>query len=149
MSTSKSKFAIVVCLPLLSACGLNVPEKSLLGSDTPDAHGISPQGAKENLIVSHIICEIEDGLYRAQSNLNVPWLSKWGTSVTLTLTWEDQSALNPSIAVLNPFENIVKVFPKNGTITTAQSFGYGLGASGSANATRVETIQFTYSNQIL
>jgi hypothetical protein len=75
--------------------------------------------------------------------------TQWGTAVTLTLTFEDQSALNPGVSLMTPFENSVKTFPVGGNVTSPQSFSLGLGVAGTANATRTETIQFTYPNQDL
>jgi hypothetical protein len=45
---------------------------------------------------------------------------------------------------MEPFENAIAHFP-NGNVTTPQSFALGLGLQFSADATRKETIGFTYS----
>jgi hypothetical protein len=73
----------------------------------------------------------------------------FGTAVTITLTFEDQSALNPGVSLMTPLENSVRLFPTGGNVIAPQSFSLGLGASGTANATRTETIQFTYLNKDL
>jgi hypothetical protein len=127
------------------ACGLYVPEKNMLSPDyiiDPET-GVSSEGEYENKIVRHLLCEIASGIWRATNNkyFNVGWLKSrnWGTSVTLTITREDQSSLNPSVSFID-------LLPP---LKSAQTFILGAGANGSANATRTETIQFTYVNNTL
>ena len=135
----------------LGGCGLYVPEKDIFNGDTPDSPaGISPSGKRENEIVAHIRCEIYKGIQDAKQLPRVgQWLPYWGTSVTLTLTVDEQSLLNPGVSVFNPFENVIKKFPVGGTVSGSQSFSLGIGASATAHATRQETIQVTYSNKDL
>ncbi|HXW30024.1 MAG TPA: hypothetical protein VEK55_11740 [Xanthobacteraceae bacterium] len=78
-----------------------------------------------------------------------PSLVDWGTSVTLTLTFQDQGAVNPNTSLIAPLENSVRMFPVGGNVTSPQSITWGFGVNGSANATRTETIQFTYLNKDL
>ena len=137
----------------LAGCGVYVPAKNPFRSDTPDPtppyH--SAQGDYENTIVAHLLCEISNGLAAAQARFHLPWLgsSKWGTSLTLTITAQDQSGLSPGVSLIKPFHNVVTTFPVGGNVVSPQSFTLGLGASGSANATRTETIQFTFLNSSL
>jgi hypothetical protein len=129
----------------LGGCGVFTPEKYALVPDYIEPNFVSTGGKYENSIVNHIQCEIMKGIWEATSPhnpaLNVPWLKSydWGTSVTLTITVEDQSALSPSVSSINPI----------GAAGSMQSFTLGLGANGSANATRTETIQYTYVNSDL
>jgi len=58
---------------------------------------------------------------------------------------QEQSSLNPGISILDPLENVISHFPVGGNIVSAQSISTGLGLSGSASASRVETIAYTYS----
>jgi hypothetical protein len=145
MSASRI-FVACALAAALGGCGVFTPEKNALSPDYIEPKKwLSSEGKYEDAIVRHIQCEIMSGIWEATSPrnpaLNVPWLksSKWGTAVTLTITVEDQSALNPGVSFINPI----------GTAASAQSFTLGLGASGSANATRTETIQFTYVNSDL
>jgi hypothetical protein len=133
---------------LLGACGLYVPDKNPLSDDQPDQQSIphSSEGDYENKIVSHVACEIGSALLEAKTKLRVPWLDAWGTAVTLTITAEDQSGLNPGVSLTTPLENSVRPFPVGGNVVSPQSFSLGLGGTGSANTTRTETIQFTYLN---
>jgi hypothetical protein len=135
----------------LTSCGLYVPVKTF-ESETPKAEYpyTSPQGDYENNIVSHLVCEVSNGIYAAATTFDLPWLKseKWGTAITLTITAEDQSGFNPGLSYIQPFANKVFTFP-GGNVTSAQSFNVGVGGSASANATRTETIQFTLVNSEL
>lgn len=136
----------------LSGCGLFTPTKSLLISDTPQKQEtglyVSEQGKYENTIVNHISCEIASGLANL-AQFDLPWVEKWGTAITLTITAQDQGGLSPSLLTFNPINNIIRAFPTGGNVTIARSFGLGAGVSGAATATRTETIQFTYLNSDL
>jgi hypothetical protein len=133
-------FVACVLMVMLSGCGVFTPEKSLLSSDdvqppanSRDKWPASSQGMFEFNVVQHIKCEIRTGLWKARHLPNSKWLTKLGAQVTLKLVVEDQSALNPNASFLTPLHG-------------AETFTLGIGAMGSANATRTETIQFTYSN---
>jgi hypothetical protein len=78
-----------------------------------------------------------------------PSVADWGTSVTLTFTYQDQGAVNPNVSLIAPLENSVRTFPVGGNIVGPQSIAWGIGATASANATRTESIQFTYLNKDL
>jgi hypothetical protein len=161
MSNARRKFSFALCLlgaiPLtaLGGCGLYTPEKNPLAPDTIDSGGISSEGRYESNVVAHIYCELSYGLALAYYNVKtlsgqkLAWLNDWGTSATLTITAVDQSGLNPGLSLTNPLENSIKFFPVGGNVTTPQSFSLSMGGSGSANATRTETIQFTYLNSQL
>jgi hypothetical protein len=128
-----------------------VPEKTFLSPDSVDSKGIySTRGQFENTLVAHIKCELEKGLWlvKLKEIPYVPWLygKDWGTAVNLTIQVDELSALNPTVSVVNPLENAVKVFPFGGNVISSQLFSLGIGASATAHATRTETIQYTYSN---
>lgn len=141
MLSLKNAFGVALLLPaVLSGCGLYVPEKGFLSEDEARPPNASPEGMYENNVVAHIRCEIRNGVWKVlhggpngEPLPNVQWLKSYGAIVTLRLTAEEQSGLNPGLSLLTP-------------LVQAQSFTLGLGASGSANATRVETIQFTFTN---
>ncbi len=134
---SASRIVVACALAAaLGGCGLFVPEKGLLSSDDVEPPNPSPQGKFEFTIAQHVMCEIRSGLWKASGLPHSEWLKKLGAQVTLTLVVEDQSALNPSAAFLTP-------------LPAMQSFTLGIGGSGSANATRTETIQFTFPNKEL
>lgn len=160
MLRRKRVFPLAACLlsaiplNLLGGCGLFTPDKNALSPDHYINEKRMPsEGEYENTVVTHVLCEISKGIWDATTNPNfyVPWLSShaWGTSVTLTITVEDQSSANPSVALSNPLENSIKFFPVGGNVTVPQSFSLGIGGTGAASATRTETIQFTYVNNDL
>jgi hypothetical protein len=90
----------------------------------------SPSGLYENRIVGHIRCELREGVRRALVFPEVKWLRGWGATVTLKISVDESGGLSPGVSILEPLKN-------------AQSFTLGLGVSGSAHTTRVETISFT------
>jgi hypothetical protein len=73
------------------------------------------------------------------------WIETWGAQVTLKLTVEETGSVNPNIALNTTLENSVKRFPVGGDVTRAQNVSIGLGVSGTAKSTRLETIAFTYA----
>jgi hypothetical protein len=133
MPNMKRMLPFALILPaFLGGCGLFVPEKDLFSNDNVPAGKPSPQGLFENMVVGHIRCELRNGVIKALIFPEVQWLRTWGATVTLKLTWDELSGLNPGVSLLTPFKN-------------SQSFTLGLGTSGTAHATRIETIAFTYS----
>jgi hypothetical protein len=72
------------------------------------------------------------------------WLDSANAILTLTLTAEESSALNPGVTVTEPLASSVKKF-SSGTVTTGQSQGLGVGASLSADATRQDVSDYTIS----
>jgi hypothetical protein len=106
----------------------------------------------ENTLVNNIKCEITLGYLNAVQKIgpgplhnDISWFDGWGATATLKLTVDEKSSLSPGLSVTKPFENVITTFPTGGNVTSPQSFSFGLGLSGSADATRIETISFTYS----
>jgi hypothetical protein len=143
---------LIVALSL-PACGLYTPEKSLLLDDTPIQSGRteSPQGSYEDGIVTHVQCETGVALYEAQQKWGLPWLDYWGTSVTLTITGQEQGGASPGVSIFSPLSNNLISLPmsQGGNVVTPRSYSTTLGISGAATATRTETIQFTWLNHDL
>jgi hypothetical protein len=138
----------------LGGCGLYVPAKSEVRSDEPidrgpGKTGYSQQGDYEDKIVSHIVCELALGLNKAKHDFSLPWLDKWGTAVTITITAQDQSGISPGVSFIDPLHNVIQSFPTGGNVTLPQSTSVSLGATGAATASRTETIQYTYLNSDL
>jgi hypothetical protein len=141
-----STFAAFLVAGALAACGTYTPAKDPFTDDAPTAFGTTKQGNYESGIVNHVTCEIAQGLGEA-SRLNLPWLEKWGTTVTQTITVEDQTGLSPGISTLTPLKNVIFPFPTGGNVTSPQSFSLNFGITASANALRTETIQYTFRNK--
>jgi hypothetical protein len=113
-----------------------VPQKDPLVDNPIDpGNHMSRRGKIESNIIANIRCEVTKGLYRADQSRKVPWLKGWGTSVSLNLTWDDQSSVNPNLLFTTPIGSDL--------------FSAGAGISGSAHATRNEDITFTYENKTL
>jgi hypothetical protein len=154
MAMRGAAWVAVLISGLLTGCGLTVPVKSELRSDQPrppepGRTGYTEQGAYENNIVSHVVCELATGLLQARQDFAVPWLDNWGTAVTLTITAQDQGGLNAGVSFIDPLQNVVQVFPVGGNVTSPQSRSIAVGATAAATAARTETIQFTYLNSDL
>jgi hypothetical protein len=134
----------------ISGCGLYTPAKDPFTDDTPSAAGTSKQGNYESGIVNHVTCEIAQGLSQAKG-LKLPWLDKWGTTVTQSITVEDQSGLAPGLSLLTPLQNVIFPFPAGfpggGNVVSPQSFSLNFGVTASANGLRTETIQYTFRNK--
>jgi hypothetical protein len=143
-------FAMILST-IVGGCGLYVPQKNLGVDDTiPTGKdpAPNPEVYLENRIIAHVNCELESGLWKARNIPNTEWLTKdWGAQVTLAITAQETGSLNPGVSFITPFDNSVRTFPHGGNVTTPQSFTFGIGASGSANATRTETIAYTLSNK--
>ncbi|MEK9278599.1 MULTISPECIES: hypothetical protein [unclassified Bradyrhizobium] len=137
MISFRNSGLLLCLLPVLSDCGLYVPQKDpLVQNDIDPRNGMSRQGKIESNIIANIRCEITRGLYRAVNTGNVPWLAGWGTSISLNLTWEETSNVNPGILYTTP-------------IGGSDVFSAGGGVSGSAHSTRNEAITFTLENREL
>ena len=70
---------------------------------------------------------------------SLSWLKTWAAQVTLTITVDEKSSLNPGVSLNKILENAITKFP-NGTVTTAQSSSIGFGGTVSADGTRKETV---------
>jgi predicted transport protein len=118
----------------LSGCGLY----------TPDLHDFyqpkSYQREFESIIINNVKCELHVAVQDTLENLSkgyhkdVSWLGRWGAKVNMRLSIEEKSSLGPGVSLEKTFENVA-----------LQSFTLGLGGSGTAGATREETIEFTYA----
>lgn len=144
MSSVKRVLLFAGMLPAaLGGCGLFVPEKDIFRTDK------NAEGNFETLIVNNIKCELHKGVQDALKDLGESprseFLRKWGAIVQLKITVDETSGLNPGGSLTTPFANSVKTFPVGGNVTSPQSFSLGFGVSGTAHATRVETISFTYA----
>jgi hypothetical protein len=132
---------------MLVGCGIYTPDKDPFRSDAESETHETSQGIYETAITTHVACELGQALAEAEK-LDLPWLMEWGTTVTQTVTVEDQTGLSPGISSVSPLKNTVFAFPaaSGGNVTVAQSFSLNVGGTASANALRTETIQYTFKN---
>jgi hypothetical protein len=127
MAFAQLKLISLLCPVILSGCGTYVPDLQL--SETEDAEGFA-----ENVIVNNVQCELMMGVKNTLDHFGGPglfndvtWLSSWGATVTLKITVDEKSGFGPGVTLIG------------------QNFSSPLGASFTSDATRVETIAFTYS----
>ncbi|MBY5529701.1 hypothetical protein GFL91_13880 [Rhizobium leguminosarum bv. viciae] len=114
-----------------------MPEKDLFRENTKSSeNNMSLQGRVEANILANIRCEVTKGLFRAVANHQVPWLAGWGVTISLNLTWEEQSNISPGLSYSD-------------SIGASSLFNVGGGISGSAHATRTEAITLTWDNAVL
>jgi hypothetical protein len=130
----------------LTGCGLYTPDKDPFTSDAISPSNDTRQGNYESGIVDHVTCEISQGLKEAK-RLQIPWLEDWGTTVTQTITVEDQTGLSPGFSSIKPLQNVVVPFSTGGNVISPQSFSFSVGGTASVNALRTETIQYTFRNR--
>jgi hypothetical protein len=120
----------------LSGCGTYVP-------DIQDFPATRAQGAVlVNAIVTSVHCEVANAIKyvidqdKIAAALNgrpsAAWLNHWGAQITLTLTTEEKSTLNPT-ATWIPASPLTSIFTLAGNATV------------SADATRTETLNFYYT----
>jgi hypothetical protein len=119
----------------LAGCGLYVPEIQ----ESP----LNPSGGQllVKAIINSIHCEVKNAVLYVLGPKGVPqdlsrqqgaFMNNWGMQMALTLTVEEKSTLSP-VAVLTPLSPPTAIFTM------------GLGASGSTDATRKETLNFYYT----
>jgi hypothetical protein len=109
-------------------------------------------------VVEHVQCEVKTsiqflllddidaaaaaGAAGLQQGRSVDWLIKWGAQAILTLTIDEKGTISPGAAWTPPMAPEVVKFSNGTTVTSAQSFTLGVGGSGSADATRKETLSW-------
>lgn len=69
----------------------------------------------------------------------------WGAQLSLSLQVDEVSGLNPGATLNQVMPNATSVFGPGNSVTTAQSFNLGFGASLSSTATRVDKFDPFYS----
>jgi hypothetical protein len=146
MSVFRSGLSLLAAVSL-AGCGTRVPDMQLFD------HSEDAEGNAENVIVTNVVCELRLGVAKALHDFDmaggrhndVSWLAGWGATVTLKITVDEKGAFNPSLTPNVVFPNAVSTFSHGGNVTTGQGFTLPIGIATSADATRVETIAFTYS----
>ena len=146
-----SQFVAMGLATSLAGCGLTVPDME----DFYQHDQIVPHDSErldENVIVNQVKCELTRSVYQLLvspplkkpggkafvddghgHDISTRWLKNWGAKIQMTLTVDEKGGLAPGLTYNSPFEK------------AGQTFSLGLGASASADATRQETITFTYA----
>jgi hypothetical protein len=124
----------VIAAVSVGGCGLNVPEMQEWYEPREQ------QKITENRLINHIKCELHKGVDDAidkyygagkRSGLSAEWIKSWLATVTLKLTVDEKGTANPGISWVRP-------------LSDTRTFSLGAGVNGSSDATRIETISFTY-----
>lgn len=119
----------------------------------PLGYNALQQSFTEIDLVNHIKCEIHLGVRDARKiwaaggpagGHGVEWLKDWQAKISLKLTVDDTSTINPGLSISDPLHNAITHFSHNGDVTTGQSLSLSLGGQGSAEATRQETLAFAF-----
>lgn len=140
---------ILIISSTLNGCGTYVPDLQEF---------YDPQTAQimVDAIVDHVQCEVQSSVQflllddadaaakakalHLEQGPSLDWLKQWAAQVTLTLTIDEKGSVNPGVALTPPLAPAVMTYPNKVTVTTAQSFSLGFGATASADATRKETL---------
>ncbi|WP_338833681.1 hypothetical protein [Bradyrhizobium septentrionale] len=126
-------FIVSLLAATCGGCGLYLPELQEPYQNRQE------EKLDENAIVLRIKCElhkgVQDTLYKYRSSRDylgksVEWLNGWGAAVTLKVTADEKSSINPGFSI--------PAFPH------AERLSVAGGLQASADATRAETIGMTY-----
>lgn len=128
----RNTLVLYACI-LVSGCGAVVPNMQEFYEGKED------QKDNEVRIVGQIQCELREGVRRAIRTLrsdappayNVDWLWGWGAKVNLDITADEKGSINPGASFKRMYG--------------ADKFTFGAGGNFSSNATRDETVEFTYA----
>jgi hypothetical protein len=117
----------------VGGCGLFVPTMQDFYEKTP----LTPDEMNfENVVINSVKCQIHLGVQKTldyfQDDPGITWLKSWGATVNLKLSADEKSSLGPTVSVTPP-----------------GVFSLGASLTGSVDATRAETIEFTYAFQDL
>lgn len=141
----------------LTNCGLAIPDiKEAWDADRPadtakQQPAISATAQIEFAIKKKVYCELKEAVQRINKITvtdrapdgkivtTLPLPRSWGAQVSLSLQVDEASSLNPGVAFNQVMPNAINAFGPGNTVTTAQSFNLGLGATLSSTATRTDT----------
>jgi hypothetical protein len=136
---------------VLSGCGLGVPDIKEIWD--------GPLGTEqiEFEIKKQVYCDLKDAVISVEQ---IPYFDEdrvtgkktpqliipddWGAQVSLALQVDESTALNPGVAITEPWENAILHFG-NGNITAPQSFSLAAGGTLSSTATRVDKFDPYYT----
>jgi hypothetical protein len=143
-------FALVSALSI-AGCGLYTPHFEEFWGTTQDTDD------KIRLVVRQVECELRravqliesEDIKRAREGLNngarrLQWLEGWVVDVALLLTIEEKSALSPGISINTPLRDATSFFAAGSTVTTPQSYAFGIGGQFSSDAYRQDKLHIPY-----
>jgi uncharacterized membrane protein YgcG len=166
MRARRTCVLLILATCVLGGCGLTIPRVSEVGDadypgqSNPLTPPVSATAQIEFEIKKRIYCELRDAVAAANhfpitesDYLGGPQTIKyrslfppgWLATIALMLQIDESAALNPGVSVTQIMPNAVQVFGVQNTVTTAQSFTLGLGATLSSTATRIDKFNPQYS----
>jgi hypothetical protein len=145
----RTHFFIVAALSLGTAgCGIMTPAMTISSDPQASANLVLA-------IVGHVeselgcaICDIIefDKLNAAKpSDRAYPWLDSAITKMSLKLTADEKTNLNPGTLVTQPFANAITTFTGKAAVSSAQSFTFAVNAGVSSEATRIDNSDYSFS----
>jgi len=132
MSANRLTVAAFLGAALLAGCGTQVPQIR----DFPNNNTVADNNELVQAIIVSIHCELKDAVTkvinaRAHNYYTAEFLKKWGAQVGLTLQLEEKTTVSPNTVYLPPS-------PPSSIFTLAG------GLTGTADATRIDKINFYY-----
>jgi hypothetical protein len=138
-----------------TACGVGVPQ-------IPEIWDLNDPLATQHMemqIKRAVYCELRDAIRIARGNFNERYSGKqavttkedeplpdsWGAQITFTFTVDETSKLTPGLSLISTFPSAITTFSGFPSVTSPQSFAFGLGGTLSSQATRIDTFDTFYS----
>lgn len=135
-------FCLTTFLPIaLSGCGTAIPNMNAIASNDAEIF-------EEIELVQLIKCELHYGVQQSLDRFSaagntgngVEWLRDWEAKISLKVTVDEKSTANLGATYKRPFSDGLTYFEK----TVERSFVGAGGLTASSQATRSETIGFSY-----
>jgi hypothetical protein len=153
----RHKLAVALISSGLCGCGLTVPQVGeIWDGDYPGDGASTPRltatAQIEYEIKQKVYCELRYAVQEAEKvpverdGKRFPLIPYgWGVQLQLSLGVDESIALNPGLSFAQLYPNVVKVFGVSNSVTTAQSFTLGLGATLSSEALRTDKFNTYYT----
>ena len=133
-----SAMVLLIAAGCISGCGTYVPKIELLARNQQEVSNIV------NKIANQVKCEIRQAVIDATDRYNqVAWLKDWSAKVTLKIVVDEKSTFAPGLSLNTIFPNATTIFGTQ-TITTAQTYSFGVGGQFSSDAQRTEQVGFFF-----
>lgn len=131
--------AAISCAVIISACGSYIPAIDPTFDDNFKA------AAFINSVVRNVRCQLGNAVLDSENGAGPSWLKNWSAEVTLSLNISEKTSLTPGVTptVLSP--SAVTNFANKTTVTTPQTFSFGLGAGYTGTAGRI--VALTWSDK--
>lgn len=163
------RFAVgVIYVCAISGCGTAIPtisepwDRNYPGNPNPGhkTPSVSATAQIEFEIKKRIYCELKKAVHAANrypitqsetlgGKQTVEYKSLippgWVAQIALSLEVDESTSLNPGVSWTDIRANAIRTFGVQNTVTTAQYFNFGLGATASSTATRIDKFNPEYT----